>query len=183
MGFLVNQSPNDRGLVGTYKVGSFVQRGNYPTWDSQAASALGTGNLSGKGTNYAFYFVADQELYKRGGATISAFFRGGFAPSRYSFVDGYFDAGLNFTGFVPGRPMDVAGIAIARSAISKSFSNADELQGNPADTSETVIEATYRINLSPWWSLQPDLQYIVNPSGVKGSTDAVVIGMRTTIAF
>lgn len=183
LGYLVNQSPNDRGLIGTYKVGAMVQRGNYPTWDSQAADALGTGSLTGKGTNYAFYMVADQEIYKRGGKTISAFFRGGFAPSRFSFVDGYFDAGLNFTGFIPGRPQDVGGIAIARSAISKSFSNADELQGNPPDTSETVIEATYRVNISPWWSIQPDFQYIVNPSGVKGSTDAVVIGLRTTIAF
>ena len=183
LGYLVNQSPNDRGLVGTYKVGSIIQRGGYPTWDSQARATLGTGELSKTGTNYAFYVVADQEIYKHGGATISAFFRGGFAPSSYSYVDGYFDAGFNFTGFIPHRPLDVGGIAIARSAISKKFSDADVLQGNPPDTSETVIEATYRVNVSPWLSIQPDAQYIVNPSGVKGSRDAFVIGLRTTIAF
>jgi porin len=182
-GWLVNQSPNDRGLVGTYKIGSIIQHGNYPTWDSQARAALGTGELSKTGTNYAFYLVADQEIYKHGGATISAFFRGGFAPSSYSFVDGYFDAGLNFSGFVPHRPLDVGGIAIARSAISKRFSDADVLQGNLPDTSETVIEATYKVNVAPWLSIQPDAQYIVNPSGVKGSRNAFVLGLRTTIAF
>jgi porin len=183
MGYLVNQSPNDRGLVGTYKAGSFVQRGQYSTWNSQARDALGTGSLSGTGTNCAFYGVLDQEIYKTGGKTISIFARGGFAPSRYSFVDGYFDAGFNFTGFVPGRPQDVAGIAVARSAISKEFSDADVLQGNPPSTSETVIEATYKVNIAPFWSIQPDIQYIVNPSGVKNSTDAFVVGLRTTVAF
>lgn len=183
MGYLLNQSPNDRGLIGSYKLGSFVQRGQYPTWNSQARDALGTGSLSGTGTNYAFYGVLDQEIYKTAGKTISIFARGGFAPSRYSFVDGYFDAGFNFTGFIPGRPQDVAGIAVARSSISRQFSDGDVLQGNPPSTSETVIEATYKVNLAPFWSIEPDIQYIVNPSGVKGSTDAFVVGLRTTVAF
>ena len=183
LGYLFNQSPNDRGLVGTYRVGAFVQRGNYPTFSSQADDALGTGSLSGKGTNFAVYGVADQEIYKRGGTTISAFLRGGFAPTDLSFVDRYFDAGFNFIGFVPRRPVDVAGIAVGHSSISDDFSRADQRQGNPPDTSETVIEATYQINLAPWWNVQPDFQYIINPSGVKGSRDAAVFGVRTAVAF
>lgn len=183
LGYLFNQSPNDRGLIGTYKVGSFVQRGNFSTFASQADDALGTGRLSGKGTNYAVYGVADQEIYKRGGSIISVFARGGFAPSDLSFVDGYFDAGFNFTGFVPRRPIDVAGIGVAYSSISGDFSRADQRQGNPPDTSETVIEATYKITLAPWWDVQPDFQYVVNPSGVRGSSNAFVFGVRTAILF
>ena len=118
-----------------------------------------------------------------GGATISAFVRGGFAPTELSFVDRYIDAGFNFTGFVPGRPIDVAGLAVAHSSVSDDFSRADQRQGNPPDTSETVIEATYQINLAPWWNVQPDFQYIINPSGVKGSHDAAVFGVRTAVAF
>ena len=183
LGYLFNQSPNDRGLVGTYKVGTFVQRGNYPTFASQADDALGTGKLSGKETNYAVYGVADQEIYRHGGSTISAFVRAGFAPSELSFVDAYVDGGFNFTGFVPRRPIDVAGIGVSRSSVSNDFSRSQQRQGNPSSTSETVIEATYRINLAPWWNVQPDFQYIINPSGVSGSNDAAIFGVRTAIAF
>ncbi|HEV7405560.1 MAG TPA: carbohydrate porin [Chthoniobacteraceae bacterium] len=183
LGYLLNQSPNDRGLVGTYKIGGFAQRGNYPSFDSQAKDALGTGGLSGKGTNYAFYGVADQELYKSGGKVISAFVRGGFAPARLSFVDGYVDGGLNLTGFLPGRANDVAGVAVGYSHVSNDFSHADVLQGNPPSSYETVLEASYKIVLAPWWSVQPDLQYIFNPSGVKHSRDAFVLGVRTTVTF
>lgn len=184
LGWLVNKAPEDKGLAGTYKIGSVVQRGNYHTFGSQADAALGAGSLSGKGTNYAIYAVADQELCKCGdSASISAFLRCGCAPSDLSFVDRYFDAGFNFTGFLPGRSRDIAGIALARSAISGRYSRAQQRQGSPPSTSESVIEATYEIRLAPWCSVQPDVQYIVNPSGVKGSTDAVVLGMRTTIAF
>ena len=183
LGYLVNQSPNDRGLQGTYKIGSFIQHGNYTTWNSQAKDALGTGSLSSHGTNYAVYAVGDQQVYVSGGKSVSVFARAGFAPTRYSFVDRYLDAGFNFTGFVPGRALDVAGVAVAFSGVSTSFSDSQELQGNGRFSSETVIEATYKINIAPWWSIQPDFQYIINPSGADNSTDAVVLGVRTSVTF
>ncbi len=183
LGYLFNQSPGDRGLVGTYKLGAFTQNGDYPTFASQANDALGTGHLMGNGANYAVYGVADQEIYRDGGSTISAFVRAGFAPSDLSFVDAYVDGGFNFAGFVPGRPIDVAGLAVAHSSISDDFSKADQRLGNPPSTGETVIEVTYQFNLAPWWNIQPDFQYIINPSGVSGSRNAAVFGVRTGIVF
>ncbi len=181
--FLVNQSPNDRGLIGSYRLGTFIQHGDYTTWQSQAAFALGTGSLSRHGTNFMVYGVADQELFKNGQYTVEAFVRAGFASGRYSFVDNYFDAGFNLSGFIPNRDDDVAGIAVARSGISDDFSDSQALQGSPRSSSETVLEATYKIQVAKWGSIQPDLQYVLNPSGVEGSRNAFVLGVRTTIAF
>jgi porin len=132
MGFPLNQSPNDRGLGGTYKIGSFVHIGQFSTWNSQAEDALGTGGLNDIGANYGFYGVIDQEIYKAGGRTIGLFVRGGFAPGNINFVNGYIDCGFNFIGFIPGRFRDVAGIAFAHSFVRKDFSDADQFQGNPA---------------------------------------------------
>ena len=98
-------------------------------------------------------------------------------------VQNYFDAGFNFTGFVPNRIHDVAGIAVARSGTSDQYSNSQEEQGNPGSTSETVIELTYKCQVTQWGSVQPDFQYVINPSGVNGSRNAFVFGLRTTIAF
>jgi porin len=183
IGFLLNQSPNDRGLVGTYKIGSFVHTAQFSTWNSQAEDALGTGALNDAGANYGFYAVIDQEIYKAGGRTVGVFVRGGFAPGNINFVNGYIDCGFNFIGFIPGRFRDVAGIAFAHSFISKDFSDADQILGNAASYGESVLEAAYRIAVTPWWIVQPDLQFIINPSGVSGSRSALVLGLRTFVAF
>ena len=171
-GYLLNQSPNDRGLQGTYRVGSFVHTFDYPTF----ADASG-------GTNYGVYGVMDQQIYSRAEQAISLFVRSGGAPSDTNFVDYYAEGGFNFTGFVPGRDSDVAGIAVARSHVSSDFSDSQIALGDAPYTAETVLEATYKIQLAPWWSLQPDVQYIVTPGGEQGAHDATVLGLRTSVAF
>jgi porin len=171
-GFLLNQEPNNPGLQGTYRLGSFVHTDDTPTW------ACGNG-----GTGYGVYGVMDQQLYSRDNRVISFFVRSGGAPSNTNFVDYYVEGGFNFTGFVPGRSNDVAGLAVARSHVSSDYSDAQVAAGNLPLTAETVIEATYKVQLAPWWSVQPDVQYIITPSGVEDSPNAVVLGLRTSVAF
>ena len=127
--------------------------------------------------------MVDQDLLKSGGHTVSSFLRLGGAPSDVNFVSFYVDGGVNFTGFLPGRRYDVAGVAVAHSSVSEDYSRNDRAQGGTGFSSETVLEATYRVVLAPWWSVQPDLQYIFNPSGAQGSRDALVLGMRTAVTF
>ena len=182
-GFLLNQRPNDKDLQGSYRIGSVVDTGSHSTFASQADFANGIGALQGVGTNYGVYGVLDQQVYSENNRIISAFVRSGGAPSNTNFVDYYIEGGFNFTGFVPGRDSDVGGIALARSHVSNDYSNAQVAQGNPPSTAETVIEGTYKVQLAPWWSVQPDVQYIITPSGVEGSHNATVLGLRTTVAF
>lgn len=181
--YLINQSPNDRGLIGTYKLGTFIQQGDYSSFGSQAAHALDPAKPLHFGTNVIVYGVADQELYKNGQTTVEAFVRGGFGTPNYSFVHDYFDAGLNLTGLLTNRPDDVVGLAVGRSGISRQFSRAQAVQGEPGFSSETVIEATYRYQVATWGTIQPDLQYFINPSAQHGSRNAFVSGVRTSITF
>ena len=172
-GFLLNQSPHDMGLQGTYRLGSFVH-----TDDSTRFKDGSNG-----GTSYGVYGVLDQQIYSEADHVISFFVRSGGAPSDTNFVDYYVDSGFNFSGFVPGRDSDVFGLGVARSHVSSDFSDADVAVRNPGSTAETVIEATYKAQLAPWWSVQPDVQYIITPSGMEGSSNAFVIGLRTSVAF
>ena len=55
--------------------------------------------------------------------------------------------------------------------------------GTPSTSSELTIEASYRAVLTPWLSVQPDLQYIINPGGDAGLRNALVIGVRTQLGF
>ena len=181
--YFLNQSPNDRGLVGTYKLGAFVHTGTFTTFDSQTRADLGTGGLVRAGDNYGIYGVMDQQLLRAGGHSIGLFVRAGSSPDDRSFVDWYVDGGFNFTGFVPGRIRDVAGIGVARSKVSDRFSDAQQAAGVGSFSGETVLEVTYKAVLAPWWSVQPDFQYVFNPSGQRGSRDAAVFGLRTAVAF
>jgi len=182
-GYLLNQGPSYKGLQGTYRVGSFVHTANYDTWGSQAEAANGTGPLKSGGTNYGVYAVVDQQLFSHDSEVISLFFLGGGAPSNVNLVDWYVDGGFNFTGFIPGRDNDVAGLAFAHSDVSSNYSDSQVLQGNAPYTAESFIETTYKVQIAPWWSIQPDVQYYFSPSGQQGSHNAVVLGLSTNLAF
>jgi porin len=182
-GYLLNQGSNEKGLQGSYRVGSFVDTGNVPTFTSQGDFQNGTGDLRGAGADYGIYGVVDQQIFSKDSKIISIWTRAGGAPTNDNFVDYYVDGGFNFTGFIPGRNNDVAGLGVARSHVSQDFSELQVDQGALPYTAETVLEATYKVQLSPWWSVQPDVQYIITPSGKAGSHDALVLGLRTSVAF
>lgn len=161
------------------KAGAFVHTKRVPTWDSQAAGATGGGQI-----NAGVYAVAEQGFFRSDEKKITAFIRGGYAPADRNIVDWYVDAGCNFAGLVPGRPHDVAGLALARSSFSRDYSRYEQtMNGQSVTDAELIAEATYRAQLTPWWTLQPDFQYVVTPGGVSDCRDAVVFGLRTTVVF
>lgn len=182
LGYLLNPSPKDCDLEGTYRVGSFIHTADYKTWDSRAQAIMGTGPLRSAGTNYGIYGVMDQQIYRNEKQIITLFGHSGWAPSNVNFVDYYVDGGFTFTGFIPGRDKDVAGLAMTHSHVSHSFSDAMVSLGNHPFTAETAIEATYKVQLTPWWFVQPDVQYVISPGGVD-TPNALVLGLRTVITF
>jgi len=53
----------------------------------------------------------------------------------------------------------------------------------PVPDYEMSLEVTCEICLAPWWSLQPDFQYIFHPGGATAQRDAVVLALRTRLLF
>lgn len=173
VGYHLNPAKNDTGLVGSYKLGSFVDTANFHNLATDAS----------EGPDFGIYAVADQEVYRNQNRKVSFFTRGGWAPADINTVAWYLDGGVHLTGFVPGRPNDTVGVAAARSWLSSDYQGTQSPGSTPPFSAETVIEATWRIRILPWWTLQPDFQYIINPGGGQHSPDATVIGLRTTVVF
>jgi len=108
----------------------------------------------------------------------------------------FIDGGVNWKGPLPGRSHDAAGIALTYAGISsalRQFSR-DVIYytglGAPFAQGEVIIEATYRLRLTPWFKLQPDLQYVINPgAGIPTPRsplplkNALVAGVRATVNF
>ena len=103
----------------------------------------------------------------------------GFSPQTSSFINFYIDGGLTYKGLIPTRDNDVLGVAFAYGHLSN---NPPDNEGRSNPGYEIVLEATYQIEVVSWLSLQPDLQYVIHPSGTN-IANALVLGARTTVSF
>ena len=128
--------------------------------------------------NAGIYVRGEGDLVKDGDRTLSAFFRLGTASGRFNTFDRFASGGVKFSGWVDGRAGDEFGLAIGTAFTSDAY----RLQAN-SGKSETAIEATYRTPITQWLTLQPNIQYIANPSADPGIRDALVIGLRAEFAF
>jgi porin len=79
-----------------------------------------------------------------------------------------FAAGMVYTGLLPGRDQD---------AIGAGFVSAELFQGGT--NRETAVEVFYWAVVTDRVCIQPDLQYIVTPSGIY--PDALVAGVRLQV--
>jgi porin len=75
---------------------------------------------------------------------------------------------------LPGRDKDALAFAAYYGAFSRDL---------PGQSSETVLELTYTLALTPWLTVQPDIQYVINPGGRSSVKNALVIGAQISITF
>jgi len=178
-------------LPGTIKVGGWNHFGEFEDnrVDVGGELVVISGN-SGKplDNDWALYVIMDQLLWRVPGSEdangVGMFFRFAGAPEDRNLVDFYFDAGLTFTGMIPGRPSDALAIGFAYTGISDDVTANDITLGEPGPRkSESLIEIAYTMEIMDGWTLQPDFQYIWSPAGDPGQDDATVIGARNTFTF
>lgn len=181
LSFRINQGTESSSLPGTFKIAGWFDTAPDPNAGSEQP------------WNYGFYFIADQMLYRvpyagktkqagQGLVTnkgLGVFTHVGFARPNSAFVNFYIDGGLNYQGLIPTRDNDVFGVAVAYGHLGTDARGSDD-RSNPGY--EIVVETTYQIELTPWLSLQPDVQYVIHPSRTD-LPNALVLGARTTMSF
>jgi porin len=116
-------------------------------------------------------------VYREGGsqdARTDAVRGGDLRPSNRNTFPWFFSAGVVYQGLIPGRDNDTAAFGLAYGKFSKYLSGQHY---------EMVLEWTYEVAIAPWLTLQPDLQYIIKPSGMSNIANALVGGMQIAINF
>lgn len=198
--YAANEGDHDAGLAATYKLGGWYHTAEFPqppfgnsAGDQVAPAATADAQRRG---NWGIYAVADQMLWRAGSRDLRVFLRGQVVPADRNLVSWSVDGGLGIKGPFETRSDDTFTIGLAYNKISSDVIALDrELVAaggtGPVRSGELTFEASYIAQISPWWSLQPDFQYIVRPGG--GAADpakpsasipnAVVIGLRSTIKF
>ena len=128
--------------------------------------------------NHGFYCGVEQMIWKEHRANkedsqgLGIFTQYGWAPPDRNPANHYVGAGLVFKGLIPRRNDDTCGLGLAKVIFSDRLPNTG---------SETAIEIFYKLRLGKFVFLQPDLQYIAQPSGIY--RDAFVAGLRLQTAL
>lgn len=129
--------------------------------------------------NLGAYAIFDKTLFKNDdNQRLGLFLQAGGAPSNINLIDFYIGGGLNYQGLIPKRNDDSLGVAFAHASLSDKLDGAQEHVRH-----ETTIELTYRAVVNEYFSLQPDLQWIINPGADPDLNNALVVGIRCELAL
>jgi porin len=167
------QLSSDNGpLQGAYRVGIW--------YDPQPkANSDATKNSR---DDVGFYLTCDQMLAKENSDPqdnqgLGAFFRFGYAPSKRNDITNFWSFGFQYQGLFEEREEDVLGVGFAQGFF------ADSADLTYTEDYESVLEIYYNVQVTPWFNLSPNFQYVANPGGSGLASDAVVLGVRTQITF
>jgi len=98
-----------------------------------------------------------------------------YAPQqRINGIPYFAEVALGYQGLPPGRDSDVAAIALYYGGFSRYL---------PGQTYELTLEWTYALVVTPWLTIQPDIQYIIHPSGKSSVSNALVVGVQLSLQF
>ena len=67
--------------------------------------------------------------------------------------------------------------------LSYSYRSANPPELPALGRAEKIIEATYTDTLMKGVSLQPDIQYVINPAADRTIRNALVLGLRLTLGW
>ncbi|MDF1657264.1 MAG: carbohydrate porin [Verrucomicrobiales bacterium] len=157
-----------------FQENSVAKFGGY--WHTGDFTQFSTGNtVDGLG---AIYGIVDHRIIDGGedSQCLDVFVRGSIAGSDDRVVaTNQVDAGLVASHLFTRE--DALGVAVNHTTFGDDYLNA-----TPGMTgSETVIEATYRVQVNENFAIQPDVQYIVGPH--FSGRDALAVGIRGEISF
>ena len=196
--------PGGGGLPGTYKLG-FWYNGNAfadPRYDNTGLSLANSNSTQIPAQhrgNYSFYAVADQMVWRPdpdGARSVGVFARLMGAPGDRNLVDFAANLGIVMKAPFAGRDNDSVGLAASYIKVSNAVNGLDLDQRSFLNapygvrTQETVLEATYQYQVTPWWLLQADAQYTFNAGAGQNPQNpqaplrnTFVVGLRTNITF
>jgi len=160
---------------GLYKLGVINHSGDF----------INVTDLSGNTTAKAgtgLYVIADHLILQENENSdqgLGLFFEWGAAPGNHNLIDRFMAGGLVYKGLIRNRNEDKLFLGILSSSI-----NNDIPEGSSYDQkARTIIELNYALRLGDHFTLQPDLQYIINPGATSAMKDAFLGVFRFSINF
>ena len=170
-----NSSP--KGFMGHYWMGGYHSTAEYSQFNSSIPAA----------NSFGLYWHADQVVYKPNpNNNVGLILWSDYVlcpQENISALPFEVNAGAIYTGLIPGRENDFTTFGVIYGNFSSNYANAQQQLGNGYPTYELVLESGYRINLTKFSYVQPDVQWIINPRGLRSTPNALVLGAEIGVVF
>jgi len=131
--------------------------------------------------NSGVYLSAEKFLFPEKNTDnegLSAFLRIGLTDKSVNQVQYYFGGGVLYKGIIPGRDNDETGIAVSSIKNSDAYIRQMRTEEITLRNYEHIIEFTYLLRLFDWFIIQPDIQYVINPSNCLNHNTSFLFGTR-----
>ena len=167
------------GYPGTFKLGGL--------YDSEPRLNFESGQM--RGGTWQIYLTGQQRLLPRPeGATNShqgfwGFLALTYAPPKMNQLEYFADGGLLYFGLIPRRPNDEIGLFGIWGQFSSDLAQAQRESNQPVTTHEAIIEANYMYNVTPSFTVQPDIQAVFRPDGTGLISNALILAVQVTITL
>jgi len=160
------------------KLGAHYNTDDFADLSSQTAETIDH--------NYLVYLSAGKTLHhldSSGERYIQASFTYNYAPEDRNTYHHQVTALARAIGPFASRPNDELGIGLIAAFLSDDFSDNRMAAGGASADAEYTIELAYKAAITPWLTLQPDLQLVLDPSGDDSRDPVWIAGLRTVIQF
>ncbi len=165
------------GYPGFIKLGGFYDsEPRHPFPDGEAITG-----------NWTIYSVAQQRLFRRAcdgySQGLTGFLALTYSPPASNAIEYFADGGLIYRGLMPSRKDDALGAFAVFGEFSPHYRDAQRAVRESVQTYELVLELNYRIQITSWSAIQPDVQYVIRPDGTGATGNALVLAFYTIVRF
>lgn len=171
------------GLPGTYRAGLIANSARFTSLTNPAETKRGNFNL---------YLSADQALTREPGSDSEGL--DGFVmvnvptDKDITLIESYVVGGLVYTGLFDGHDQDRTYVGAAYAKLNEGVETlADEvfhgLAIAPNEPNEAMVEIGHAFQVTPFWTVTPAAQFIINPGLTDDVDGAVVLGLQTALTF
>ena len=84
---------------------------------------------------------------------------------------------------MPTRDSDITMLGMAYGNFSEDYANTVSATGAGSPSYELALEAGYRVQITKFAYVQPNLQWIINPGGTGNIPNALVLGAQMSESF
>ncbi len=173
----------EAGLTGRGKlaIGAWRYTRKQPAIIPPGVTAIDDNHLS-----HGVYLLAERDLFGEAEGTgrhAAGFVRLGLSDGRTSPFRGGWQAGMLLERLFAGRPASAFSIGAGNGALSSNYRLSNPAELPPLGESETIVEVTFSGEIMKGVSVQPDVQYVINPSADPTIRNAIVLGIRLTMGW
>jgi len=129
------------------------------------------------------WYLGSESGFRLGSQAARWFVRFGQADERLNVLSRYVGLGAVIVGPFEARPADQFGMAVASARAGDPYRDYVRQIGEAASRRETTWELTYQLQVNQHLRIQPDIQYVRNPSVSQTLDDAWVIGCRFQLSY